>query len=373
MTKNPAMIFHAAYPLSVHAKSASGRRPVLMREAFSAIGYDVYDVSGGPTERMHRISQLESKIKAGLTIDFVYSESATSPTGVGRPYSRHSSLTRDLSFLEFCSKQNIPVGLFYRDVYWQFAAYTKLVRWPLSTFLRVLYKWDLRRYKRAGMTIYLPSMKMQKWIPILSPEVFKALPPGANVVEHSDTAEFSAPIRLLYVGGLGSHYRLQETVEAIAGRDDVELTICTRETEWSLNEAIYSSLLAQNVRIVHSSGRALIDLYARADICILAVEPFDYWEFAVPFKLFEYLGNGKPIIASRGTYSAEFVQAEDLGWVVRYGSNELAQLLDKLSADPRLISEKAEHVRSVRLEHTWEERAQQVVRDLVESGSVATE
>lgn len=358
-----AMIFHIPYSLEANPKSASGIRPNRMLEAFKANGLDVHVVAGTPTERKQQIRDLKQRLRRGLRIDFVYSEAATSPTGMNRPFNLDTSFTRDINFLLFCKDLGIPVGVFYRDIYWQFPVYNEVVKWPLSSILRGFYRWDLRRYRRGDFLVYLPLQKMDRWVPIIEPARFRELPPGATINEVGMPSP-SEKLRLLYVGGLGGDYRLHETVKSLAGRSDVELTLCTREGEWAARKAEYEHLLGDNVRVVHLGGADLDVAYAQSDVCVLAVEPMEYWEFAVPFKMLEYVGYGKPIIASEGTYPAEFVGENELGWTVRYGTEDLQQLVERLVANPQLVVEAAERVRAIRVEHSWEARAAQAARDL---------
>ena len=359
----PAMIFHVAFRLNPEPRKASELRPLRMRQAFEKLGYEVLEVSGTHPERRDRMRELRRRIEQGLRVDFVYSEASTAPTGIGEPVTPATSLTRDIAFLRFCERRGIPVGLFYRDIYWCFPIYEESVKRPLSTVLRALFRWDLRRYRRAGFRIYLPSMKMAGHLPIVDRERLRALPPGGD--PHDVSATPPEPrLRLLYVGGLGSNYRLHRTVAEIAGRDDVELTLCVPEAQWLDRRAEYENLLAPNIRLVHRSGPELQELYERTDACMLAVEPIDYWSFAAPVKLFEYISYGKPIIASNGSFSGEFVSEHGLGWSVDYGSGQLGELLGGLAEDRSEFDRIAEHVRAVRSQHTWVARAAEVAEDL---------
>lgn len=376
----PVMIFHVAYRLDPEAKSASGIRPLKMRRAFEAIGYRVIEISGRHPERREQMRRVRQQIRGGLRVDFVYSENATAPTGLGEPVTSATSLTRDIKFLRFCRRSGIPVGLFYRDIYWNFPIYTEVLRWPMYSILRALHRRDLRGYRRAGIDIYLPSMEMAEWVPIIDPARFRELPPGCEIRDPAPhggadrPADPAAPaadapdaerpaLRLIYVGGLGDTYRLHESVRAIAGREGVELTICTREGEWQQREPEYRALKAPNIRVVHRSGEELRELYDQANASLLAVEPIVYWTFAVPVKLFEYLGNGKPVLASEGSFSGRFVHDQGVGWTVPYGSDAFGELLDRLVADPAELQRVTERAREVRHEHTWEARARRVAAD----------
>lgn len=338
-----------------------------MRRAFEALGYRVVEISGRHPERREAIKRVREEIRNGLHVDFVYSESSTAPTGLGEPLTPTTSLSRDIRFLRFCKRAGIPVGLFYRDIYWNFPIYRKIVKWPFSAALRMLHRRDLRGYRRADIDIYLPSMEMSAFVPIIDRERFRELPPGCEIRDvAADGAAVAerAPLRLLYVGGLSDNYRMHESVRAIAGRPGVTLTICTREAEWKLREPEYREMMAPNIHVVHRSGDELRELYDEANACLLAVEPIVYWTFAVPVKLFEYLGNGKPVLASSGSYSGRFVRDQSVGWTVDYGSAEFAETLDRLVERPEELEAVTEWVRKVRHEHTWQSRARQVVADL---------
>lgn len=362
------MIFHVAYSLDPNAKSASGIRPMRMLEAFRALGFEVSVVSGNHEVRKKQITELKQQIREGVVFDFAYSESATAPAGLGEPVTRHTSFTRDISFLKFCQRSGVPVGLFYRDIYWRFPIYRKAVRWPLSSVMRAFHRWDLLKYRSADIQLFLPSMEMSKWVPIVRRDHFAELPPGGEWIPDLTPAPTSDPIRILYVGGLGDNYRLHESVRQISNTPGVSLTICTREAEWEARKDEYSPFMNQNVAVVHQSGGELAELYRETDVCLLAVEPIAYWEFAVPMKLFEYVSQGKPIIASAGTYSGRYVQTHDLGWCLNYDSEELAALLQSFIQSPGLIRDAAEQVQRLRTEHTWKARAEQAAALLTQRG-----
>lgn len=363
-TQHPVMIFHVAYPLSASPRSASSLRPVRMRQAFEELGYEVLEISGTHPERRARIADLKRRVRAGLRVEFVYSEAATTPTGLGEKVTPSTSLTRDIAFLRFCQRRGIPVGLFYRDIYWRFPIYEETLRQPRLGLYRALYRWELRRYRRAELRVYVPSEEMMDWVPVVPRERMRALPPGGDPRDDGATPRSDDAVDLLYVGGLGSNYRLHRMVSELAGRDGIRLTLCVPESHWEARKHEYLPLLAPNIRVVHESGAGLDALYAGADIGMIAVEPIAYWGFAAPVKLFEYLSRGKPIIASNGTYSGRFTACSGFGWSLEYGSGELGELLDELRAHPGRIDEAAQRVLAGRSEHSWRSRAAAVVEDL---------
>lgn len=361
----PRIIFHTPYALNPSATSASGIRPVRMRDAFVALGYEVIEVTGTQAERRARIADVKRRIAGGLDVAFVYSEAATAPTGFDKPFSFATSLSRDVRFLRFCREAGIPVGLFYRDIYWQFAEYAERVGKPLAAILRARYRADLRGYERAVDRIFLPSMRMAEYLPVANRPAAAALPPGAEKV---DGPAPEGGVSLFYVGGTGGYYRMQETVRGVEAATGARLTICTRESEWAESAPLYRDVIGASTTVVHRSGPELEALYADAHIGALLMEPMEYREFAAPMKLYEYLGHAKPIIATAGSLAGEFVEEHGIGWAIPYEAGALTELLERLAADPALLAAKVEAARTVREQHTWQARARQAADALRPAG-----
>lgn len=365
-----SVVVHVPYELHRDADMAPQIRPRRMIEAFGALGSNVIVVAGTPRQRrliMRRV--LRDIAEGSLRVDLVYSESAGWPNAVsdGRKGSFHPYL--DESFLRAMHRLGIPVGLFYRDAYHRSEEFYQVSRWkrPLRVALRLMAERDLRRYSRYVSILYLPSLEMRRQLPEYSSSV-AALPPGASVANTGTQARSTSvtPLRLLYVGGLGSLYKIHELLDAVKKTRDVELTICTREGDWASVENEYHGLLSPCVTVVHEFGAGLAELYTRADIAVLTVEPHPYREFAVPVKLFEYIGSGIPILATAGTYAGQYVSDADLGWALTYSADDIASTLSHLgSAHGREeVAEAAARVRAHAPAVTWAARARRVLDDL---------
>lgn len=357
----PKMIFHVPYPLDANATSASGIRPLRMREAFSEIGYEVAEVSGGAAQRRHQIRELKRRIHQGERFELLYSESSTKPTAMTETHSLPTHPFLDISFLKFCKAQGVPVGLFYRDIYWDSPKYLETVPRPIALITRALYRSDLRRYRSSVSRIFVPSMRMAEVMPHTRREQCVALPPGAPIV---DSKVPEGGMSLLYVGGTGSYYRMQETVSGVESCPDARLTICTRESEWLAASEAYADVLGAATTVVHRSGQALEGLYDDAHIGVLLMEPIGYREFAAPMKLYEYLGHGKPVIATEGSLAGDFVSRNGVGWTLPYSADGLTALLCRLQESPEEYWKIAEQARRLRESHTWEARARQAVEAL---------
>ena len=94
------------------------------------------------------------------------------------------------------------------------------------------------------------------------------------------------------------------------------------------------------------------------------IEPMEYRQLAVPVKLFEYIGAGKPILATKGTLTGRKVEEESLGWVIDNTSDALVELLRRLEHDPGEVERMRQTLLSRREGHSWENRARQVAATL---------
>jgi glycosyltransferase involved in cell wall biosynthesis len=81
-------------------------------------------------------------------------------------------------------------------------------------------------------------------------------------------------------------------------------------------------------------------------------------------KLFEYLAYKKPIIAVKGTAVGDFVEENNVGWVINYDEVALKELIEFLQDTPLEIEKKIKNITKITPQNTWEARAIQVQKDL---------
>lgn len=374
-TDRPCMVFHAPYPIAENGTGSSAR-PWRMLRAFHEIGYDVLDVTGHGAERARRLAALRRRLRDGQRIDFCYSESSTMPTLLTETHHLPTHPLVDLDLLVLLRRHGVPVGHFYRDVYWRFPAYDESVPFLVGLGTKTLYRSELMVLTRLLDRFYLPSLRMASYVPGLDESTARALPPGGIVTDAAvgdgSTKDTSAAgldpdagaLTVLYIGNISSYYRMHVLLEAVGQVDGVRLILCTPEDSWAAVRDEYEHLLGERIEVVHRRGEQLHELFARADVCSLMVEPAEYRDFAAPIKLYEYVGHGKPILASAGTLAAETVETGGMGWAVDYDTAALAGRLRDLVADRDALRAMIESVRAVRHEHTWQARALQVASDL---------
>lgn len=360
------IIFYLPYKPDPNRPSGSQLRPLNMLEAFQAIGYNVEVIMGNGNERTSLITIVKKKIKDGVKFDFLYTESSTMPTLLTESHHLPTYPFLDFGFFSFCKNKGIPIGLFYRDIYWRFDEYKESLPKIKYYYASIFYKYDLLKYEKLVDKLYLPSLQMGDYVPCIDKSKFGWLPPGHNNTEviNESLLNKNEKIKLLYVGGIGEHYQLHRMFEAIANQSHFELIVCTRKQEWLQNKNEYEKFINNNIKIVHLKGADLIDLYKRIDIAMLFVKPHEYRNFAFPVKLVEYLGFNKPIIATSGTLAGKFVEENSIGWSIEYSMDKLNNLLKQIFQNPELIKKKFHNINAVKNKHTWISRAIQVQNDL---------
>jgi glycosyltransferase involved in cell wall biosynthesis len=329
-----------------------------MLEAFRELGYQVLEVTGSAAQRKRAIRSVKEFVTDGGVIDFTYSESSTMPTTMTDSHHLPLHPILDAGFFRYLKRHDIPVGVFYRDVYWKYPEYLRAVNRIVALGTRTMYRFDLLVYRRWADRVYLPSLKMGSEVPIVKARQHEALPPGCTIVDpggHPDDG-----LTIFYVGGLGDYYRLHEAMRGVGRVDGARLIVCTSRALWDQLAADYKDTMSSSIEIIHANGPELEEYYRRSAICSLFLEPIAYREFASPMKLYEYIGHGRPVIASEGTLSGKFVAEHQVGWTIPYSADALSELLSRLLNAPEEVSSMTENVRLERHNHTWLARAQQV-------------
>lgn len=356
------MIFHCPFVLNKKAKSASGIRPIKMLEAFESLGFQVDVISGDSVERKKLINNLLKKIDNGEKYEFLYSESSTMPTALTDYHHLPLSPFLDFNFFKNIKSKNIPIGLFYRDIHWLFDHYGIGMPWYKKKLALFFYNFDLKNYNKYVDVLYLPSLGMGDFFKQkVSSVIFKELPPAHSIYVSDATFTKKEKLNLLYVGGVGENYNIKKIFNVVKNHKNISFVICTRELDWKRVKHEYG-IIPENIKVVHKSGGEVKDLYKSADIGVLFVEPKNYWSFAVPFKFYEYIGENKPILSTKGTFVGNSVTKLDIGWALEYDEKILNEFFDKISIND--LEEKFNNLLDVKSNETWQSRAKQVAENL---------
>lgn len=365
---NKKCIFHVPNYIDVNRKSGSNIRPLKMINAFKEIGYDVDVVMGYAKERKEQIKKIKQNIKNGIKYDFLYSESSTMPTLLTEKNHLPLHPMLDFSFFKYCKKNGIKIGLFYRDIYWKFHdLYSREVPMYKRIFSIMFYRYDLYKYKKIIDIMYLPSEEMGKYV--YNKKVFykkEILPPGCEKIDSYKKKNDKEKINIFYVGGISKDlYDFTLLLKAVRNISEIYLTICCREDEWNKEKKSYIDYVDNDrIRIVHCSGKELNQYYENADICSMIFKEHPYRDIAMPIKLFEYIQNKKPIIATKNTAAGKFVEENHIGWTTNYEINDIEKTLKMIRDNKSEIYEIQKRFNSIIDENTWNARVRKVVKDL---------
>lgn len=365
-------IFHVPNYITPTARSGSSVRPVKMLHAFNNSGYDVDCVWGYGKERKQKIKEIKKNIKSGVKYDFVYSESSTMPTLLTERNHIPRYPFLDFSFLFFCKKHGIKIGLFYRDIQWKFPFYKESVSVIKRMLSIPLYHYDLFMYKKLLDVFYITTDRIWKYLPGGS-ELKKRreiLIPGCDEkpVEMNVSEEKikNKKLNIFYVGGITGIYDMTVFLDVISKREDINAIICCREEEWTKTKEQYEQYLTGNIKIVHASGSELEPYYEWADICSAYAGDGEYFSLATPIKIFEYAAKGKPILGVKNSESGDLIERENIGWCAKYSANALSTCLQYIVEHPYEIKQKKDKICKFALENTWIIRAKKVAQDLEE-------
>lgn len=357
------MIFHLPNYIDLNHKSASQIRPLKMYEAFNSLGYEVDLVQGYGAERKKKIKEILSKISSGVRYDFCYSESSTMPTLLTEKHHLPTYPRLDFGFFSRLKGSGIPIGLFYRDIHWKFPLYKESLSALKYKLAISMYEYDLKKYGELLDILYLPSTEMSSYLPGNLNKISKSLPPGAEI--YGDGPKDFSRIKMVYVGGLGSIYNLTEFLQAVYEDQGLTLKLVCRENEWERSKEAYGKYIGKNVEIIHTSGEGLQKIFSESNLGVLALAPQEYLDFAIPYKLYEYLGAGLPVLASQGTASGSRVKDGGFGFVAEDNKDSYLNFFKDLRDDLSKLQMASEKSLLIRKDNTWEARSRQVVEDLL--------
>lgn len=356
------LIFHIPLKIDRNDPSASQIRPQKLMAAFTELGWEMDVVEGRGRERKRQIAAIKDRIKRGVHYDFCYSESSTMPTLLTEPHHLPTYPCLDFGFLAFCKRSGIPVGLFYRDIHWQYANKGEGFKQWVARFF---YRYDLWQYGRLLDVLFLPTLPMLEHVPHRFRCPVVELPSGLDVErKRADRNDVQKPLELLYVGGVGGNYNLKPLLQAVCKMQDVRLVFCCRTYDWEAVREDYAPCLGPNVSVVHLGGDELEAAYSKADLFVMPMST-EYVRFAAPYKLFEAIGHGLPIVAAKGTWSGDFVERNGIGCVCQNDVESLGQVIQSLSDDRGIMVKFGEAVAAVAERNTWTARCRQIAAALM--------
>lgn len=363
------IIFYFPQEISDSPTKGSELRPANMLKAFIKLGFEVEVVVGDSMQRKKAIKKIRHMINIGIIFDFLYAESTNLTVLLSDSHHFPIRPFLDYSFFRFLNKNKIPIGFFYRDLYWRF----KELR-PKSSII-FLFKHFFYWIEWYGIVktvdhLFLPTYSISKYLPSSWPEEhLSALYPGfdSELQKTKVINNKKEPLNLLYVGGVKPpYYDLSPLFHLMDELLELKLTVITRKHEWDIYKSYYTKYNFKNIDIAYANNKEIANFYQTADLVLDIREPIGYLKTAMPIKIIESIGFELPVLLMHGTESAQFVYKENSGWVVsKY--EDAKKLLKKLDQQRELIENKINKIKKIKNDHTWEKRAIQVAMTLVKS------
>ncbi|NEU30304.1 glycosyltransferase [bacterium LRH843] len=360
------------YPYSLREqKSGSAVRPIKMLKAFEELSdnkkVEIIAIYGESSDRATFLQRLYNEIDPN-DILFCYMENSTLPFWLTDKDHIPRAPFLELSFFRYLKKHHIPIGLFYRDIYWRFKE-----EYPLRGIKRIvmksIYSLELLIYKKYISHYFLPSGEMNEYVGF-DPKQTSSLPPGGFIEKfEKHSQDDNQGLNVIYVGGISERYGLKEMLESVAilnnNHKSINLLLVCREKELDQFKSIITPYLEKEwLMIFHAHGEKLKGIYSRADIAIIPRQRNTYNDFAVPVKLFEYISHGLPIISTNCIAQAEIITRFELGIVTNDNSRDLANAIE-LFLDSKTKSRYTSNVKKALLNHhSWKHRAETVYQIL---------
>ena len=319
--------------------SGSKVRPYKIYKAFLENGNEIVLINGGIKKRLKLFfSFLKSKAFEG--VEYCYIEPSTYPAN-----------PLDYIMFFYFKYKNIPMGYFYRDMYFRFPDLFKL-KGLNKHILLLRYKFDLVLFKRLFKVVFFPSQLMAGYF---SFRVKVPLPPAGSL-EFDGNEVFHHSI--IYVGGINNMLGARILLEAmdIVNNQGEKLQlnlICRDKDTKDISEYQNKSWL----NVLHLSGDRLKEIYNKSDFAIIPRTRNPYFDFSMPVKLFEYMSYGKPVVVTDCTEMASFVKRNEIGLVAEDNAESLAQSIIELYNSPEKLNEFRKNIRqSLLTENLWKHR-----------------
>lgn len=346
------MVFHHPLPVEDQPKVGSTAHVIRMIEGFRSAGFEVELVVGHSGERLRAMKRVRNDIKNGRVFEFAYAEASTAPTCLNDPSHLPTHPIADWRFFRFLRRSGVPIGLFYPDVHWRFPFYRAVVPPIKRRLAAALYRFDLWWYSGVVDLMFMPSTPMRLSVPGWEDsDRVVGLAPG-GISDPLGVTEQSGELHLFYVGSVAPPlYDISDLLSGVTQVPGVFLTVCCPAREAPLLD----SVSCERISMVHEHGDALRERYRACDVACLVYPPEPYREFAMPVKMFEALGFGRPVLISAGNVAADFVEHTGTGWVV--DAKSLAPTLEQLVGDTGLVRRRRDAVIGQQNAHSWESRA----------------
>lgn len=344
--RRPRILLLSMYPLDRGLWGATVRITQLRDALAQRVQLDV--VSGTRGRRALALARYLAKRRLrGLA--GIYVENATTLPGPA-----------DLAFLAVARARRIPILTYVRDAQQLFPEYYAATSFKRRAS-RALFLPATRALMRLSTSVAFPSVGLATAV-LGEDELAQGatlLPPGVRL---ADAPPLDPDARgILFVGGLrypahGGAILLQAMERARAGGADLTLICVSRPGEEP------GGTLPAWLRVVRAEGAEIDALLPEVLACITPRRRTPYNDLAVPIKVMEYLGYGRPLIVTDALETAAIVEAAGCGVVVQDTAEGLAKGIEAVAtAAPEQLQRWADAARRAAAANSWSARADRIL------------
>lgn len=240
--------------------------------------------------------------------------------------------------------RRVPFVLDERDLALDAAAELRLLPAPVLAVARGVERFLHRR--ADGVVAVTPGLGRVLEQRGVGPDRLWLVPNGLDIAHDDRTPDprrlrselgWEGKVVVLYAGGLGRAYDLGLVLDALARVQASELLLAVLgEGE---NKAVYrEKAKAQGLAVQFLDPRPKREVpafCAASDICVLPLRAMARSSYVLSNKLFDYLGSGRPVVATGPGDTADLLHEANAGVVVAAGDAEaMASALGALARDP---------------------------------------
>ena len=263
----------------------------------------------------------------------------------------------DYIFLNMLKKRGISIFPFIRDLYWRYPGTLKQDKQTDKWFRYCQREYDW--YLKNAAALLFPAKSMADAVDF--PEKY-LLPPAGDSYRCMNP-ELPQTKNVVFVGGLypkagvdillnAMEYVINEHPDAyctIIGHGDLDILNKWKHKKW--------------LHFTTGSYWDMPDIMSSAYIATIpwsTVLPHN--NITMPYKLFDYMSFGRPIVATNCKETAKFIRENEVGIVIDSTPEDFAAGIIKLLDDRELAKRLGQNALSlIEKKHSWKHRAKELV------------